>query len=137
MLSCRDIPSRGMQMESKSRTNNLYITISFYWATLIGNAGKWNMELLIKLRYNINIVMKLNVQYRYESEIKKSNNAFTIIQNYSTSCYIISYFWLILIGNGGKQDIKFFWKKLHYFYILILLWCDTFSVGKYKRNQKV
>ena len=26
--------------------------------------------------------MKLNVQYRYESDIKKSNKAFTIIQNY-------------------------------------------------------
>ena len=28
--------------------------------------------------------MKLNVQYRYGTEIKKSNKVFTIIQNYPT-----------------------------------------------------
>ena len=56
--------------------------------------------------------MKLNVQYRYESEIKKSNKAFIVIQNYSTSSFIISAFWRILIGNGGKQEIKV--KKLNY-----------------------
>ena len=57
--------------------------------------------------------MKLNVQYRYESEIKKSNKAFIVIQNYSTSSFIISAFWRILIGNGGKQEIKV--KKLNYY----------------------
>ena len=49
--------------------------------------------------------MKLDVNKGYESEIKKSNKAFIIIQNYSTSCFIISAFWRILIGNGGEQDI--------------------------------
>ena len=32
----------------------------------------------------MNIAMKLNVQHRYESEIKKPNKTFIIIQNYST-----------------------------------------------------
>ena len=30
VLLRRDIRSRGMQTESKSRTNNLYIAVSFY-----------------------------------------------------------------------------------------------------------
>ena len=55
--------------------------------------------------------MKLNVQHRYESEIKKSNKAFIIIQNYSTYCYIISALRRILIGNGDKEDITIFLKK--------------------------
>ena len=69
----------------------------------------WNSWLNCDI--NINIVMKLNVQQRYDSEIKKSNNTFIIIQNFSTYCYKISAPWRILIGNGGKQDIKFLRKK--------------------------
>ena len=68
----------------------------------------WNSWLNCAI--NINIVMKLNVQQRYESEIKKSNKTF-IIQNYSTYYHIISALWQILIGNGGKQDVKFLRKK--------------------------
>ena len=48
--------------------------------------------------------MKLNVKHRYESEIKKSNKAFIIIQNYSTYCYIISALWRVLIGNGYQLE---------------------------------
>ena len=67
-----------------------------------------------------------------------SNKAFIIIQNYSTTYYTTSTFWRILTGNGGKQDIKFMRKKLHYF--------DTFDISmarhfQYRyarnRNQKV
>ena len=45
--------------------------------------------------------MKLYFQYSCESEIKKSNKVFIIIQNRSPSSYVISAFWLALIGNGG------------------------------------
>ena len=57
--------------------------------------------------------MKLNVKHRYESEIKKSNKAFIIIQNYSTYCYIISAPSRILIVNGANKILNSCEKKLH------------------------
>ena len=89
---------------------------------LIGNGGKKNMKLLKKLRYKFCLYYKVKLSvYRYAIEIKKPNKAFIINQNYSTTYYTPSTFWRILTGNGGKQDIKFMRKKLHYF--------DTFDIS--------
>ena len=46
--------------------------------------------------------MKLNVQHKYESEMKKSNKAFIIIQNYSTCCQLPDGFEL---ETAAKKDI--------------------------------
>ena len=60
------------------------------------------MELLIKLRYKNQHRYEVKCSV-YEREIKKSNKVFFIIQNYSTSCYIISAFLRILIKNGANK----------------------------------
>ena len=58
------------------------------------------------MKLNVSIGMKV----KSKSQIKRLLQ-FKIIPPHAI---IIWAFWQILIVNGGKQDIKLLWKKLHY-----------------------